>query len=49
MNVDYENFVHDTTFQIISQNTFQFAENDEESIVKIARSIEIQKSISFFS
>jgi hypothetical protein len=48
MNADYENFVHDTTFQIISQNAFQFAESDEESIVEIARSNEVQKSIFFF-
>ncbi len=48
MNADYENFVHDTISQIISQDAFQLAESDEESIVEIARSNEVQKSISFF-
>jgi hypothetical protein len=48
MNANYENFVHNITFQIISQNAFQFAENDEESIVEISRSNEIQKNIFFF-
>ncbi len=48
MNADYENLVYDITFQIISQNTFQFAENDEENIVEIFRSNKIQKSIFFF-
>jgi hypothetical protein len=48
MNANYENFVHDITFQIILQNASQLAESDEESIVEIARSNEVQKSISFF-
>jgi hypothetical protein len=49
MNADYENLVHDITFQITSQDAFQFVENDEKSIVEIFRSNEVQKSISFFS
>jgi hypothetical protein len=48
MNADYENLVHDIIFQIISQDASQLAENDEESIVEIFRSNEVQKSIFFF-
>jgi hypothetical protein len=48
MNTDYENLVHDIIFQITSQNDFQFAKNDEENIVEISRSNEIQKNIFFF-
>jgi hypothetical protein len=48
MNADYENLVHDFTFQIISQDAFQLAKSDEESIVEIVRSNDAQKSISFF-
>jgi hypothetical protein len=48
MNANYENSVHDIIFQITSQNASQFAESDEESIVEIFRSNEVQKNIFFF-
>jgi hypothetical protein len=48
MNADYENLVHDSISQIISQDAFQLAESDEESIVEIVRSNDAQKSILFF-
>jgi hypothetical protein len=34
MNADYENLVHDITFQITSQNAFQFAEIVKRTLSK---------------